>query len=248
MLRFLLAFAFLTALCGADHHEGHDHVSRLLASYRAKEKAIERMILNRDIDKGVRPPGKDAVTDPVKVKLSMYINDLGLCKKYQELSVGGYFRQRWNDPRLAIDLGETGITTMMSTNVFENRRIWIPDTFSPADRLGFSREKFGHSFFRVKCCGGVLLSVKFRTKFACPFNEDQNEVTCSVSFESYAYGAEDMVYEWVNDGLMIDDVAKQLMKNQGWELVSSDISSGVNTFATGNYSEGKIVFKFVKTP
>ena len=119
----------------------------------------------------------------MEVKLSIYINDLGLCSKHQELTIGGYFRQRWNDPRLAIDLGgDGGVTTIKksvniiiflkpnklirvhffrrSSNAFDSPKIWIPDTFSPADRLGFSRDKIGHSFFRVKCCGGVLLSVK----------------------------------------------------------------------------------------
>ena len=46
----------------------------------------------------------------------MYIMELGLCSKHQELTVGAYLRQFWNDPRLAIDVGQSengGVTTLV---------------------------------------------------------------------------------------------------------------------------------------
>ena len=65
-----------------------------------------------------------------------------------------------------------------------------------------------------------------------------------------AWRADDIVYEWMDgdQGLMIDDSAKELLRNQGWELVSSAVEAGVSNFATGDYSEGKITLKLRKTP
>ena len=44
--------------------------------------------------------------DPVNITVSMYVMELHLCEKMQQLVVGGYFRQSWNDPRLKYDFGE----------------------------------------------------------------------------------------------------------------------------------------------
>ncbi len=82
----------------------HSPVSEL-ASYRAEERFVSDQILSRDFDRDVRPPGMPSRGDPVKVKVSLYIMELGLCPEKQELTVGGYFRQGWNDPRLKYDFG-----------------------------------------------------------------------------------------------------------------------------------------------
>jgi hypothetical protein len=42
----------------------------------------------------------------VKIGVSMYIMELEVCDKHQALVAGGYFRQFWNDPRLAYDFGD----------------------------------------------------------------------------------------------------------------------------------------------
>jgi len=48
--------------------------------------------------------------------------------------------------------------------MFEDRQIWMPDTFIPGDKEGFlskiEPQTGGKSFARVKCCGGVLASFK----------------------------------------------------------------------------------------
>ena len=95
----------------------------------------------------------------------MYIMELGLCSKHQELTIGGYFRQFWKDPRLAIDLGDEDehTETMKFRDMFEDRKIWIPDSFIPGDKYGFLAQKDSagaRSFMKVQSCGGVLASMK----------------------------------------------------------------------------------------
>ncbi len=46
------------------------------------------------------------IENPVSVAVSLYIMELGVCPEQQELTVGGYFRQSWNDPRLKYDFGD----------------------------------------------------------------------------------------------------------------------------------------------
>jgi len=170
---------------------------------------VADQILSRDFDKDVRPPGRPNPEDAVKIKASMHIMELNLCKHHQELTVGGYFRQKWNDPRLAYDFGDdsngesritmkyykiilSGKVIIIShprfRDMFEDRQIWIPDTFLVEDREGFVHkagpETGARSFSQVKCCGGVLASFKLRTKSSCSFPEDAQNVECTLSFES----------------------------------------------------------------
>jgi len=67
---------------------------------------VARQILGRDFDKDLRPPGRPNPDNAVKVRASIQVIELSLCERRQELTVGGYFWQRWNDPRLAYDFGE----------------------------------------------------------------------------------------------------------------------------------------------
>ena len=100
--------------------------------------------------------------------------ELGLDSQHQEFTYGGYIRQFWNDPRLAIDLDadessdsdgkQKGKVTMKFRDIYQHRKIWIPDTFIPGDKYGFFAEVpegFGaRSFVKVKNCGGVATSMK----------------------------------------------------------------------------------------
>ena len=84
-----------------------------LSSYRSKERYVKDVILSRDFDKDARPPGKNNVgessrnlwwvklfysllcyllDDPTVISLSLYVMELGLCSKHQEVTLGGYFR------------------------------------------------------------------------------------------------------------------------------------------------------------
>ncbi len=49
-------------------------------------------------------------------------------------------------------------------DMFEDRKIWVPDTFLPGDTEGFLNDvqasTGGRSFSKVQCCGGVLASMK----------------------------------------------------------------------------------------
>ena len=76
------------------------------ASYKAEDRFVAEQILARDFDIDERPPGKPNPEDPVKVTVSLYVMELGVCARNQELTVGGYFRQSWNDPRLAYNFGD----------------------------------------------------------------------------------------------------------------------------------------------
>ena len=68
------------------------------------------------------------------------------------------------------------------------------------------------------------------------------------AFHLDAYRAENLMYEWKEgeSSFLVDDSAKALLRNQGWDLVSTKVESDISTTSVGDYSEGKIIFKLRK--
>lgn len=151
---------------------------------RALDRFFADSILNRDFDIDELP----TTEGPTKVNVSMHINDLSLCSKHQELTFGGYFRQFWRDPRLALEsTDDKHRLTLRFRDMFKDRKVWVPDTFIIGDRHGFLNkgEASGStSGMKVMACGKVTSSMRMYSKIPCAVAKDADEVTCAIAVES----------------------------------------------------------------
>jgi hypothetical protein len=93
----------------------------------------------------------------------VYVTELGLCSHSQSLTVGGYLRQSWTDPRLVVDGLPSDTIIYQSKDMFTDIRTWIPDTFIIENTKGFLREPntgSGRSFLRLHADGSILSSMQ----------------------------------------------------------------------------------------
>ena len=218
-----------------------------LFAARAADRFLKESILNRDFDIDARPPSDG----PTAVKTSMYVMELGFCPKHQELRLSGYLRQFWNDKRLSVPAIEEKRTTMKMRDIWSDRRIWVPDMFVAGDRgalvAATPAETGGRSFVKVESNGDVLASAKISSKIGCPVAADASEVECEFAVESYGHRAEDISYGWKPEGVLISDAAKELLRNQGWELVESATEDRtLDITQTGRYDVAVLKLKLAK--
>lgn len=69
-----------------------------------------------------------------------------------------YFRQYWNDPRLAFH--PSGTETIGFGHEF-SKSIWLPDTFFVNEKQGFAHSITARNeFIKVKSSGDVIRSVR----------------------------------------------------------------------------------------
>ncbi|TRY67073.1 hypothetical protein TCAL_03450 [Tigriopus californicus] len=224
-------------------------------SYKAREQWLAQETIPSNYDKRFRPPPvSDHEDGPVQVNISMYIQELSICSYRQQLIVGGYFRQFWVDPRLAMTEVEDKDETILTLgDMFVDTPIWIPDTFVVNSKNGLvsddAPETKGRSFLRVKADGSVLGSTRFRSKLICPMSKKDTEVTCSFHVESFGAKATDISYAWKDfeaDSMVVSDQAIMLLKNNGWKLIESTPVNDYVELEIGKYSRVSLNFKLEK--
>ncbi|CAG2112646.1 unnamed protein product [Medioppia subpectinata] len=143
-------------------------------------------------DKDVRPNLGEM---PVKINVSMYVIDYNLDSPNREMMVNIYFRQLWNDPRLANE----GITESAVGGKSLVDRVWIPDTFF-ANSMEVLANKYPtrNSFLRVEPNGNVFYSERIRVLFRCDARMSTKTDECDLEMESYGLGMTDIEYGWKN--------------------------------------------------
>ncbi|TRY67589.1 hypothetical protein TCAL_03467 [Tigriopus californicus] len=241
---FILTLLALLSLTDARHF-----------SYKAREQWLAQETIPSNYDKRFRPPPVSGQEDaPVKINVTMYIQELSICPHHQQMVMGGYFRQFWVDPRLAMTEVEDKDETILTLgDMFVDTPIWIPDTFVVNSKNGLlsedAPETKGRSFLRVKADGSVLGSTRFRSKLICPMSKKDKELTCSFHVESFASRATELSYVWKDfeaDSMIVSDQAIELLKNNGWKLVESTPINDYVELAVGNYSRVSLNIKLEK--
>lgn len=161
----------------------------------ANNNIVENLFNKNDLNelKTVRPKFK--TSEPIIVNASIYVMDIGLISTTNSMDfmIDFYFRQKWNDPRLAFiqnDVDNDNEYIVLSSNQIE--LIWRPDTFiSTAKQIDEHEQKSfsnnGNRFVRINRNGDVFYSHRLSAIVNCAnrinyFPSDRP--VCVMKFES----------------------------------------------------------------
>lgn len=191
--------------------------------------------LENGYDKRIRPNYGEA---PVKVGSTVYILQLiDVNEMNPDYTMQLYFRQFWNDPRLAFNAAQLGTDKIVLDENVGAQKFWTPDSFFVNGVESNLRDPRTRDFFRIQSNGDVLWSQKIGVTATFlmdlrmfPFDTQ----ILGLEIESFGYTMNDMVYEW-KDGdksVMIASEAGLITYNV-MGVKSKTVSASLST---GNYS------------
>lgn len=99
--------------------------------------------------------------NPVNVGVSMYILSIhSFSEADMEYTMDFYFRQFWNDPRLAFK--KTQSLTSITPGYEYGRGLWLPDTFFQNEKESFLHTmSTKNEFVRIDYNGNVVRSIRW---------------------------------------------------------------------------------------
>ncbi|XP_044182798.1 gamma-aminobutyric acid receptor subunit alpha-6-like isoform X2 [Acropora millepora] len=177
---------------------------------------------------------------PTIIQSNIYIESFGNIEEANmEYKVYGYFRQRWNDSRL---VGRVNQTLWLKGNDIDN--IWIPDPYCYNARESNMKvpDEEKYSSVRIHNNGNIEMSIGVTLLASCVMrleNFPLDSQTCYLKFGSYAYPADQIIYEW-----MPRDVSTGHVEMAQFEYKGATLTSKMDTFSTGNYSTITVTFSF----
>lgn len=190
-------------------------------------------------DRRVRPNYGEKPTD---VETSVYfLRGLNYDENKHLMTVECYYRQKWNDPRLAYKDSNFQITT--DHELLD--KIWQPDTFVANGEIENPEQ---HVFLKISPNGDVFKSVKPKITVSCPsaFTDFPMDVqTCSIEAESYGYQASEITYKFRPNGAIGYDKA---MHFGNVRLVGIKSAETMVHLSTGNYSRIIISMYLARSP
>ncbi|XP_077983735.1 gamma-aminobutyric acid receptor subunit alpha-6-like [Glandiceps talaboti] len=179
-------------------------------------KTLDRIVKHSQYDKSLRPGTGGA---PVLVKADIYALSLGpIVEVDMEYHLDVFFRQRWNDPRLAYD----DPYEILSLNTVMLESIWYPDTY-----FHNGKRSYGHSIttqnrlFRIKPNGDVLYTQRLTIIAECKMyfeNYPMDGQACPLVFGSNSFSMDDVIYQWHNDTVKVDPESELSQ----FELINTD--------------------------
>ncbi|XP_068713721.1 gamma-aminobutyric acid receptor subunit alpha-1-like isoform X2 [Montipora foliosa] len=177
---------------------------------------------------------------PTKIRSSIYIESFGNFEEANmEYKVHGYFRQYWTDLRLA---GKSNRTQVLRGR--DISKIWKPDPYcynARESNLMIPDEEL-YSSVKISPSGDMVMSIGAVILASCVMNlEDYplDSQTCHLEFGSYAYTADQIMYEWIPEKIGVESKEMAQFEYKGFKL-----SSGVSVYAVGNYSTITVTFSF----
>nr|ALS46609.1 GABA gated chloride channel RDL3 [Tetranychus cinnabarinus] len=196
-------------------------------------------------DKRVRP---NYGGPPVEIGVSMHIISISTVSEVQmDFTSDFYFRQFWEDPRLAF-IPLPRITELyVGAEVAD--RIWVPDTFFANEKsASFHFATTKNTFLRIGSNGEVFRSIRLTVTASCPmelqyFPMDRQK--CSLEIESYGYSMSDMIYIW-REGKKSIRMNSDLSLPQ-FKVLGHAQKSQANALSTGNYSRLICEIKFARS-
>jgi len=192
MLKLLQIFSFSYCLhltVGEDNGiKSAENTLRILHSKFAK--------YNKDL----RP---DMGGDPVTVGVNVYILAVNsVSEEDMSFSIDMYFRQFWNDSRLAFEDSDSLEKIVFGAE--KTGEIWKPDTFfvneNPEEYEGPATDT--DTFLRIENDGAVLWSQRMSLTASCPMDLSYypfDSQLCSLEIESFKYTMSDIKYKWQDD-------------------------------------------------
>ncbi|XP_074610647.1 glycine receptor subunit alphaZ1-like isoform X1 [Acropora palmata] len=165
----------------------------LLTFYKADADTLAEFF--KQYDKAL-PPGFEK-GDRVVIKCTLYVESFGNIEEANmEYKVYGYFRQYWNDPRLAGRFNRT-----LTLHGGDIDKLWTPDPFcynARESNMMMPNEET-HTFAHIQPNGNLELSKGVTLLASCVMNLQEfplDTQTCFLRFGSYGHSVEEIVYEW----------------------------------------------------
>jgi len=147
-------------------------------------------------DKRIRPNYGGV---PVTVGVSLYILSISeLSEKNMDFTFDMYFRQFWNDPRLAFER-RPGLSKLVLGADYL-KQIWLPDSFFVNEKEASVHEiPTENQFLRILASGDVLRSIRLTIKASCPLDLQyfpMDKQMCTLEIESFGFTMSDLRYKW----------------------------------------------------
>ncbi|EDO45257.1 predicted protein, partial [Nematostella vectensis] len=182
---------------------------------------------------------------PCRVKVNLYFMSFAPINEPQmEYTPTFYFRQYWQDPRLAF--GDSIRAEAIRPRGDFTKKIWTPDTFFIDDVTDNVRRV--DSMLEISSNGSFNTNRFFRWRIRsfCPmtFTRFPFDVQrCSFTFSSFSYNDKDLVYEWMKNPPALEFSSQLRMAH--YDLIEWSTESKLDEFVTGKYASltAKFVFK-----
>ncbi|XP_041937366.1 gamma-aminobutyric acid receptor subunit gamma-3-like [Alosa pseudoharengus] len=215
-------------------------VNQMLAPRSQETDAT--LILNnllKEYDKNLRP---DIGGKPTMVDVDIYVNSIGPVSSIDmEYQIDIIFAQAWTDTRLRYN------STMKLLTLTSNMvgLIWIPDTiFRNSKRAEAHWITTPNQLLRISNDGRILYTLRMTINAECQLqlhNFPMDEHSCPLSFSSYGYPREEVIYKWKRNSIELSD-------QKSWRLYQFDFTglrntSDIMTTTAGDYVVMTVYFE-----
>ncbi|EAW99419.1 gamma-aminobutyric acid (GABA) A receptor, epsilon, isoform CRA_e [Homo sapiens] len=159
---------------------------------------------------------------PTVVTVEIAVNSLGpLSILDMEYTIDIIFSQTWYDERLCYN--DTFESLVLNGNVVS--QLWIPDTFFRNSKRTHEHEiTMPNQMVRIYKDGKVLYTIRMTIDAGCSLHMlrfPMDSHSCPLSFSSFSYPENEMIYKWENFKLEINE------KNS-WKLFQFDFTGVSN--------------------
>ncbi|XP_039709386.1 gamma-aminobutyric acid receptor subunit gamma-3, partial [Pteropus medius] len=188
--------------------------------------------LLREYDKKLRP---DIGMKPTVIDVDIYVNSIGPVSSINmEYQIDVFFAQTWTDSRLRFN------STMKLLTLNSNMvgLIWVPDTIFRNSKTAEAHwVTTPNQLLRIWGDGKILYTLRLTINAECQLqlhNFPMDEHSCPLTFSSYGYPREEMVYRWRKSSVEAAD-------QKSWRLYQFDFMGLRNTTEIVTTSAGDYV-------
>ncbi|KAK7473504.1 hypothetical protein BaRGS_00035257 [Batillaria attramentaria] len=165
------------------------------------KREIDSLLDNGTYDRTMRPHYQ--LGQATRVEVDVVLNTLGPVNELDmEMSASFYFRQQWQDPRLAF----SAFSRMNTSLLLNHRRVdslWLPDIYFSQGKKEESHDvTVPNLLIRLHPDGTILYSQRLTVTFQCLLDLRKfplDEQTCHVRMESYSHTTDDMYFAWSSE-------------------------------------------------
>ncbi|XP_004686037.1 PREDICTED: gamma-aminobutyric acid receptor subunit epsilon [Condylura cristata] len=163
---------------------------------------------------------------PTEVTVSLAVNTLGpISIMDMEYNIDITFCQTWYDERLRYNGSVDSF--VLSGNLVS--QLWVPDTFFRNSKRVYEQLfAVPSQMVRIHRDGRVLYTIRMGIDAGCAlhmFKYPLDSHTCPLSFSSFSYPEDEMVYKW-------DDFELEITEENSWKLFQFDFTGVSNKTET----------------
>ena len=200
-------------------------------------KVIAEKLCERDV-KRLRPKwnlGPEKVTDNLQIMGRPTVSD-----KDMELKLTFYFRQTWQDRRLALSENHLPPEVPLQLQYDIAEQIWIPNSHIINEDRGFMHTTtVPNGFFRLFPNGTMYMSMGLTVISSCPMelaSFPMDIQICRIVIGSYGYTEDALIYEWDQKVSPVQFGLDARESSNQFKLVAFKVKTATQQLITGNYS------------